>query len=261
MLPLDIFRSRAFAGANLLTLFLYGALGAFFFFLPFDLIQLRGYSPTQAGAALLPFAALLFAGSRWAGAFAARFGARKPLTLGPTLAAAGLILMAFSPAGGRYWTSILPGLLLLGVGMTTTIAPLTTTVMSSAPQERTGLASGVNNAVARGASLLAIAVIGAAAVASFSGQFEDRLARLPLAPQARSELLEQRTRLAALEIPPSVPSGLRHAVESTVASSFRSSFRLALLLAAALALASALVGMLTIREKVPSRPRIANRPE
>jgi EmrB/QacA subfamily drug resistance transporter len=249
MLPLDIFRSRAFAGANLLTLFLYGALGGFFFFLPFDLIQLRGYSPTQAGAALLPFAALLFAGSRWAGALAVRFGARKPLTLGPALAAAGLILMALSPSGGTYWTSIFPGLVLLGVGMTTTIAPLTTTVMSSAPQERAGLASGVNNAVARGASLLAIAVIGAAAVAAFSARFEEGLAKLPLAPQVRSGLLEQRSRLTALETPSSLPAGLRSAVEATVASSFRDSFRLALLLAAALALVSGVVGALTIREK------------
>ena len=249
MLPLDIFRSRAFAGANLLTLFLYGALGGFFFFLPFDLIQLRGYSPTQAGAALLPFAALLFAGSRSAGALAVRIGARKPLTLGPALAAAGLVVMALSPSGGSYWTSTLPGLLLLGIGMTTTIAPLTTTVMSSCPQDRAGLASGVNNAVARRASLLAIAVIGAAAIASFSARFEEGLAKLPLAPQVRSELLAQRSRLAALEIPRSVSAHLRKSIESTVASSFRDSFRLALLLAASLALASALVGLLTIRVK------------
>src|SRR5207244_6571798 len=134
MLPLDIFRSRAFAGANLLPLFLYGALGGFFFFLPFDLIQLRGYSPTQAGAALLPFAALLFAGSRWAGALAVRIGARKPLTVGPALAAAGLVLMALSPSGGSYWTSLLPGLLLLGIGIATTIAPLTTKVMAACLQ-------------------------------------------------------------------------------------------------------------------------------
>ena len=157
--------------------------------------------------------------------------------------------MALSPSGGSYWTSILPGLLLLGIGMTTTIAPLTTTVMSSCPQERAGLASGVNNAVARGASLLAIAVIGAAAVASFSARFEEGLAKLPLAPQVRSELLAQRSRLAALEIPRSVSAHLRKSIESTVASSFRDSFRLALLLAASLALASALVGLLTIRVK------------
>jgi hypothetical protein len=158
-----------------------------------------------------------------------------------------LLLIAFSPRGS-YLGSVLPGLLLLAVGMTATIAPLTTTVMSSAPQERAGLASGVNNAVARAASLLAIAVIGAAAVASFSARFEDGLAKLPLAPQVRFELLAQRSRLAALEIPRSLSAELRRSIESTVASSFRDSFRLALLLAAALALASAVVGALTIRE-------------
>src|SRR5207245_10272338 len=127
---------------------------------------------------------LCSAGSGWAGALAVRTGAGMPRTLGPALAAAGLVLMALSPFGGSYWTSILPGLLLLGIGMTTTIAPLTTTVMSSCPQERVGLASGVNNAVARGASLLAIAVIGAAAVASFSARFEEGLATVALAAPA-----------------------------------------------------------------------------
>jgi hypothetical protein len=129
--------------------------------------------------------------------------------------------------------------------MTTTIAPLTTTVMSSAPKERAGLASGVNNAVARAASLLAIAVIGAAGVAAFSSRFEQRLGALPLAPPVRTELLAQRSRLAALEIPPSLPREVRHAVAVAVAGSFRGSFQLALLLAAALAFASAVVGAFT----------------
>jgi predicted MFS family arabinose efflux permease len=228
-------------------LFLYGALGAFLFFLPFDLIQVRGYSPTQSGAALLPFAAVLFLGSRWAGRLVDRHGARAPLVAGPLLTAAGFVLIALGAAGGGYWTSVFPGLLALSVGMTVAVAPLTTTVMGSAPAERAGLASGISNAIARGASLLAIAVLGAVVVASFSRAIEARLGALPLPPAARDALLAQRNQLAAIDLR-AVPRELHDSVRSAVASAFVFSFRLCLAIAALLAAASALVARVMIAD-------------
>jgi EmrB/QacA subfamily drug resistance transporter len=250
MLPLELFRSRTFTGANLLTLFLYGALGAFLFFLPFDLIQVRGYSPTQSGAALLPFAAVLFLGSRRAGTLVDRYGARAPLVAGPLLAAAGFVLIALGAAGSGYWTTVFPGVLTLSAGVTVTVAPLTTTVMGSAPAERAGLASGINNAIARGASLLAIALLGAALVESFSAGLEARLRELPLPPSARDALLAQRGQLAAIDLAV-VPAQLRDLAASAVTSAFLFAFRLSLAVAALLALASALVAWLTIADARP----------
>jgi MFS family permease len=220
-------------------------MGAFLFFLPFDLIQVRGYTPTQAGAALLPFAALLFLGSRWAGSLVDRYGARPPLSIGPLIVALGFVLLALGAGRGGYWSSVFPGVLALSVGMATTVAPLTTAVMASAPQERAGLASGISNAIARGASLLAIAVLGTLVATTFSSGLEARLASVPLPAASRAALLEQRARLAAID-PRSVPSELREEVRSAVTGSFTSSFRLLLAVSAALGCASALVARLTI---------------
>ncbi len=169
MMPLTLFRVRAFAATNTLTLLLYFALGGVFYFLPFGLIRLGGYSATQAGAALLPFALVMGLGSPVAGALADRWGARASLGFGPLIAAAGLAWLASVDFSGSFWTSVLPPLLALAVGMTVTVAPLTATVMSAIGDEHAGTASGINNAVARIAGLLAVALLGALFAAAFAG--------------------------------------------------------------------------------------------
>ena len=194
MAPLSLFRNRTFTAANLLTLFLYAALAALFFFLPFVLIQARGYSPAASGAALLPLIVLVSGGSRAAGAFADRVGPRLPLTLGPAIAAAGFALFAVLPADAGYAVSMLPALIVLGTGMAITVAPLTAAVLNSVDRDDQGAASGINNAVARVAGLLAIAVFGIAAAAAFQRELDRRLdaaavARLggdPAPPRARA---------------------------------------------------------------------------
>lgn len=161
MVPLELFRSRTFTGANLLTLCLYCALSATTFVLPFNLIHLQGYSVVEAAAALMPFVIVMFLLSRWAGALMDRYGPRLPLTVGPLTAAAGFLLFMRAAAGGSYWTTVLPAVIVMSVGMATSVAPLTTTVMTAVAESQAGLASGINNAVSRLATLLAIAVVGA----------------------------------------------------------------------------------------------------
>lgn len=162
VLPLRLFANRNFWGANALTVVLYGGLGGALFMLPFHLINVHAYSATMAGAALLPFSIILGLGSRAAGGLANTTGPRFPLTAGPALTALGFALLAFSAGQASYAWGYLPGLTLLGVGMTVTIPALTTIVFDSAPKEDSGAASGINNAAARTGSLIAVAGLGIA---------------------------------------------------------------------------------------------------
>ena len=168
MMPLSLYRARNFSGTNALTLLLYFALGGALYYLPFGLIRLGGYSATQAGAALLPFALIMGFGASFAGTLSDRFGPRLSLTAGPIIAACGLTLLAFADLGKPYWIGVFPAICVLAIGMTITVPPLTSTVMASVGEARAGIASGVNNAVARVAGLLAVAALGAVLFASFS---------------------------------------------------------------------------------------------
>jgi EmrB/QacA subfamily drug resistance transporter len=160
MLPLPLLGARSFAGLNLLTLFLYGALGAVLVLLPFVLIQAAGYSATAAGAALVPLPVVIAAGSPAMGRLAGKIGARLPLTVGPLIVAAGFLLAGRIGPGGSYWSTTLPAVLVIALGMAAAVAPLTTAVLSSVDREHTGIASGFNSAVARLGGLVATALLG-----------------------------------------------------------------------------------------------------
>lgn len=246
MVPLKLFRSKDFAGANLLTLLLYSALGSMMFFFALNLVQVQGYSATAAGAALLPFIVIMFSLSRWSGGLFDRFGPRLPLVVGPAIAAAGLALFAVPSVSRNYWTSFFPAVVVLGFGMAVTVAPLTTTVMGSVGEEQAGTASGINNAVSRTAGLLAIAVFGVLILHAFSHQLGQRLNEVGFDEQLKQSVFEQRVKLAGLEIPNAVDPSTRETLKQAVAGSFVSGFRLVMLLSAALAVASAVAAWLLI---------------
>jgi len=249
MVPPRLFRSRTFSGANLLTLLLYAALGGALFFVPFLLIQIRGYTATAAGAALLPIILLIFALSRWAGSLADRFGARGPLIVGPSLAGLGFALLMLAGARGSYWTTCFPGLAVLGLGMAISVAPLTTTVMNAADAQLAGTASGVNNAVARTAGVLAVAVLGVIVFGRFHAELAERVARVSTAPAARAFVAEAGSRILAARIPGDLAGPVAGALREAVEQSFRAAFALAMLVAAALALAAAASGALLIEKR------------
>jgi len=238
MLPLDLFRSADFTGANALTLFLYGALSCVFFFLPLNLIQVQGYSPLQAGAALLPFIAILFLFSRWSGRLVERFGARRPLLAGPAVAALGVFLISLPGVGGSYWTTFFPGMLVLGLGMAASIAPLTTAVMNAVGEEHAGIASGVNNAVSRAAGLLSIALLGILLASVYGKELERGVQGLPL--DTRTQILAEKDKLAAAQPPPGIPAGEAEAIRSAIGTAFVAGFRAVSRVSAALALAAVL---------------------
>jgi EmrB/QacA subfamily drug resistance transporter len=254
MVPGGLFANRNFTGANLLTLFLYAAIGIFFFVFPLNLIQVQGYSATVSGAAMLPLILLMFFLSRWAGGLVARYGPRAPLIIGPLIVALGFALFAIPAVAGSYWKAFFPAVLVLGFGMAVTVAPLTTVVMSSAGEDHVGTASGINNAVARVAGVLAIAVLGIVMVSAFSIRLNQKLAGLGLSSSILHSIQADETKLAGLQAPVSVNANVRAAIRSSVAGAFVFGFRLVMALCAGLSVLSALLaGILVQKSSLPAR--------
>jgi len=239
MVPLKLFRSASFSGANLLTLFLYSALGIFFFLFPLNLIQIQKYSATATGAAALPMILLMFLLSRWSGGLINRYGPKIPLIVGPLIAAVGFFLFAVPDVRARYWIAFFPAFVVLGLGMAISVPPLTTLVMNSVEQQRAGTASGINNAVARAAGVLAVAVLGAVMAAAFAHSLRGSLANLNLNVGIVHQLQSNVAKLGSLDAPPGVDSQTAAAIRSAVADAFIFGFRLVVLVCAVLAIGSA----------------------
>jgi len=252
MMPLKLFKSKMFSGSNVLTFFLYAALSGALFFFPFNLIQLQGYTATEAGAAFLPFVILISLLSRWAGGLVDKYGAKLPLIIGPLIVSAGYLLYALPGIGGSYWETFFPAIVTVGIGMGISVAPLTTSVMSSVSQDHSGLASGINNAVARTAGLLAIAVMGIIVLHDFNLNLDIELDRIEMSAELRDQIDSERINLAGIKIPEGVEMVTAGKIQNAIKISFLSAFRLVMIISALLALASSFTALLSISGKKKS---------
>jgi EmrB/QacA subfamily drug resistance transporter len=259
MMPPGLFRSPMFSGVNLLTLLLYGALGGAFFFLPFAFIQLHGYTAAGAGAAFLPFTLVVGLLSRWSGGLLDRFGPRWPLIGGPVITAVGMLLLALPGAAGAYWSTFLLPMVIIGFGMAVTVAPLTTSVLNAVPAHQTGVASGINNAVASVASLLAVALLGTIAISAFDGSLDRQLDLMGASAEIRHSVDALRGGLVTA-IPGHMSGEVAQTVHRVVGESLLETFRLVVLIAAGAAFAAALSAALTIRGSGAEPSPLAARP-
>lgn len=252
MLPLGLFRSKDFSGANAFTLLFYFALGGTLFFLPFNLVQVQGYSATAAGAAIVPAILMVCVLSRHVGVLTDRHGARLPLVIGPAIAGVGFALFAVpGTGGGSYWTGFFPAAVVLGIGLAAQASAVTTVVLGSVEAGRSGLASAINNAFSQTAGLLAVAVLGVLMLAVFSGSLDSRLGPLELPPEARRQLEEEKVKLGAAEVPEGLDAATTVTVERAIDEAFVSGYRVVMLVAAGASFASALSAALLIERKKP----------
>jgi len=246
MIPLDIFRNVTFGGANLYTFCLYAALGGSMFFVPFDLQNVHGYTPTAAGAAILPFILIMFALSRWSGGLVAQIGARTPLVAGAIIAGFGFLCYALPGPGGSYWSTFFPAALILGIGGALFVAPLTTVVMESIDTSQAGLASGINNAVSRVAGLLAIAALGIVLLTSLYADFDRRIQALPLSDVSRRMLARERPALGTGRPLTSLREPDRRGVDDALAAAYTLGFRRIMVICAVASWSAALIAFRTI---------------
>ena len=253
MVPLGLFASGPFAISNLYTLLLYAGVGAGFFFVPFNLINVQGYTPTQAGAALLPMILIMFLLSRWSGGLVAWAGARIPLTLGALIATFGFVLFAFTGVGRTYLASFFPAVMVLGIGAAVFVAPLTTTVMNSIPAAHAGTASGINNAVSRVAGLLAIAALGIVLVSSTHAALNSNPAVASLS-SATQHALASDTLLSGRLPDRGVTQSDRLPAQHVVDDAYAVGFRNVMLICAALALVSAVLAFACLKDSPALKP-------
>jgi EmrB/QacA subfamily drug resistance transporter len=252
MVDLALFRSRTFSGTNLMTAFLYGALSGGLLFLPLNLIQVQGYRASVAGFTLIPFSVLLALLSPWAGGVVDRRGPRLLLTAGPLLVGAGFVALArpgLTHGPGDYWTTYLPGILIMGLGMGLTVAPLTTTVMGSVSSDHAGVASGINNAVSRQAGVVAIAVFGAVSLVSFSHALDSNTAHMSLTSAQQVALHDQASNLGDAKPPDGLDPNTAAAVAHAIDRSFVDTFRVIALIAAGLCFVSAVLAALLVEQR------------
>jgi predicted MFS family arabinose efflux permease len=254
MLPLELFKLRVFSGINIATLLLYTGLNGLMFFLPFNLIHVQGYTPLQTGLIFVPMSLLIFFMSRWAGGLASR-NPGIPLVIGPLTVAAAFLILALPGTHGGYWLTFFPGVLLIGIGMGLCIAPITEVAMGAVPTRQSGIASGVNNAVARLASVLAVALFGVVVSLSYNRSLDAELSRLDISPRIGEYFQTERTKLAAATPPPALEMELEAQLDEAIKRSFVSGFRALCIGAAGLALATTVCCWVTLRARGPALER------
>ncbi|MGY4538212.1 EmrB/QacA subfamily drug resistance transporter [Mucilaginibacter sp. UYNi724] len=250
MMPLQLFANLTFSGANLLTFFLYAGLGAGMLFLGLNMVQVQGYSQLQSGLTFLPFTVLMITIARFAGALADKHGPRMLLIGGPAAAGAGLLILSFvkQTAGpSDYWTTFFPGILVFGLGMSFTVAPLTAAVMGSVSDHFSGAASGVNNALTRIANVFANAILGALAVLFFSGALQGQLKNAKLNDKQRKVIEQQAVNLGNAKVPYGFEVKDKAAIEKAYKNSFIAAYGNIMRIAAGLGFLGALMAVLFIR--------------
>jgi len=251
MMPLNLFKSKTFSGGNFITLLFWGAWSGAIFFIPFNLIQLQGYSAVEVGLAFVPLVLALFLFSPWAGGLVANYGAKLPLIVGTILASTGFYLFTLPGIGGSYWTTFFPAITVLGVGMAIIISPLTTAVMESVDLKESGVASGINNTAGRIAGLLAIAVMGVFALSTFNKSLDFELDSLDIQHETRQYIDDQRIKILLIDIPENIETETKTYIRNAIDISFLASFRLMMLISTGLVLLCTFVAWFTIERMKP----------
>ncbi len=246
MLPLELFKRRNFAIGNVETLSMYGGLGLLFFFLVLYLQQVAGYNALEAGASSVPVTLVMFALSTRFGMLADRYGPRLFMGVGPLVAALGLASFVRLDADVNYWIDLLPGLLVFALGLSITVAPLTATVLADADESNAGVASGVNNAIARVAGLVAIAAVGALVAAHFSSQLDQQVGRVAQRPEVARALDEARRQPLSDVSVSGVSPRVKRTVDQAAQDASISAFRLGMGISAALVALGGLLGLIGI---------------
>lgn len=252
MMPLYLFANATFSGVNLLTFFLYAGLGAAILFLSLNLVQVQGYSQLQSGLSFLPFTILMVTIARYAGGLADKYGPGLLLIIGPATAGLGILLLSFvkqTNGPSEYWTTFFPGTVVLALGMSFTVAPLTAAVMGSVGDHLSGTASGVNNAMTRIASVFANAIFGALAVLFFYGAMQTQLKPIPLDAKEKRAVMAEAVNLGNAQVPPGINISDKTAIENAYHSGFIDAYAKIMRSAAALCFLGVLLSFMFIQKK------------
>jgi MFS family permease len=255
-MPLHLFADRTFSGVNLLTFFLYAGLGGGMLFLSLNMVQAQGYSQLQSGLTFLPFTLLMITIARFAGGLADKYGPKLLLIAGPATAGTGLLLLSFvkQTAGpADYWTTFFPGVIVFGLGMSFTVAPLTATVMGSVNDRFSGTASGINNAVTRISNVFANAIFGALAALLFSGALQAELKTMHLNTKQQQEVIAQAANLGNAKAPASLKADDKTHVEKYYHESFIDAYGHIMRISAGLGYLGALMALLFIKNGAVKR--------
>ena len=256
MMPLSLFRNIIFSGTNLLTFFLYAGLGTGMLFLSLNMVQVQGYTQLESGLTFLPFTIFMVINARFAGSLADRYGLRLFLIAGPFLAGAGLLLLSYiqqTKGPSDYWTTFLPGILIFGLGMSLTVAPLTAAVMSSVSDHFTGTASGINNAVTRIAGVFANAILGSMAVLLFSAALQKEIKDLPLNQQQKSAVISQTANLGNAKVPAGLTENQEKKVTEAYHAGFIDAYGKVMKVSAGLAFLASLMAIIFIQDRVMNK--------